>query len=265
MIFLKVDVRERDLISLIQAKSIHNKDITVSTETLPLGDVILSNGEKDLLIIERKSIKDLVSSIKDGRYSEQSYRLDGNPLHNHNIIYLIEGDIHKTLFNNVTSKQMIYSSLFSLNYCKGFSVIRTFSLEETATFLWNMAEYLGNPTKKGAYYSSSIKETISSPSDEDTGESISQNYASVVKSVKKENIKPDNIGEIMLSQIPGVSSTSAIAIMKHFKYIVNLIAELQEIGSECLKNVTYLNVKGDSKKLNKTCIANVTKYLLGEE
>jgi len=262
MIFLKVDVRERDLISLIQAKSTNNKDITVSTETLPLGDVILCNEEKDLLIIERKSIKDLVSSIKDGRYTEQSYRLDGYPIHNHNIVYLIEGDIHKTLFNNAASKQMIYSSLFSLNYCKGFSVIRTFSLEETATFLWNMAEYLGNPTKKGAYYSSSMKEIIS---DEETGESIPQNYASVVKSVKKENIRPDNIGEIMLSQIPGVSSTSAIAIMKHFKYIVNLIAELQEVGSECLKEVTYLNVKGDSKKLNKTCIANVAKYLLGEE
>ena len=35
----------------------------------------------------------LNSSIKDGRYVEQSHRLTGYNMHNHNIIYLIEGDL----------------------------------------------------------------------------------------------------------------------------------------------------------------------------
>lgn len=270
MIFLKLDAREIDLISLISAKE--HKDITVNIESLPLGDVILSDGISDLLIIERKSIKDLVSSIKDGRYTEQSYRLNGSPVHNHNIIYLIEGDITKTLFNNVTNKQMIYSSLFSLNYCKGFSVIRTISLEETSNFIWNMAEYLGKPNKKGAYYSSLLKQgsndtddTIGERGGEEGSHETNNSYASVVKSVKKENITLDNIGEIMLSQIPGVSSASAIAIMKQFKSILNLIADLQEQGQNCLHGITCVNIKGESKKLNKTCIANIIKYLLGED
>ena len=137
MIFLKIDTRERELISLINSKNKNKDSLVVEVETLSLGDAILSKDGQDLVMIERKSIKDLVSSIKDGRYSEQSYRLNGTSLHNHNIIYLIEGDITKTLLN----KQMIYSSLFSLNYCKGFSVIRTFSLDETASFILNMAEY----------------------------------------------------------------------------------------------------------------------------
>jgi len=184
---------------------------------------------------------------------------------------LIEGDVNKGHFPN---KQMIYSSLFSLNYCKGFSVVRTLSLDETAAFILYMAEYLGNPTKKGAYYSSpspqinkiddsSCKEE--SDPDPDPEPETTVNYASVVKSVKKENITPNNIGEIMLSQIPGVSAASAIAIMKHFKYFVNLVAELQEQGSACLNSVTLTNAKGAPRNLNKTCIANVAKYVLGED
>ena len=47
----------------------------------------LINLEKNLLIIERKSLADLESSIKDGRYENQSYRLDGLPVINHNIYY----------------------------------------------------------------------------------------------------------------------------------------------------------------------------------
>ena len=65
----------------------------------------------------------------------------------------------------------------------------------------------------------------------------------------------------MLGQIPGVSNNSAIAIMAQFKNLVNLIADLQEQGEECLKSVIGAN----NKRLNKTCIANVAKYLLCEE
>ena len=45
--------------------------------------------------------------------------------------------------------------------------------------------------------------------------------AEVVKKVKKENITPENIGEIILSQIPGVSShTSQIIMNKFGSYII---------------------------------------------
>ena len=86
--FIKVDSREKDLqakmsfyISSIPAF----RNLKVITESLPIGDVIITgNNNEDILIIERKTIVDLLSSIKDGRYEEQSYRLNGTPLHNHN-------------------------------------------------------------------------------------------------------------------------------------------------------------------------------------
>ena len=50
---------------------------------------------KLIILIERKSLNDLESSIKDGRYSEQSIRLNSSEIHNHNIYYLIEGNIQQ--------------------------------------------------------------------------------------------------------------------------------------------------------------------------
>jgi threonine dehydrogenase-like Zn-dependent dehydrogenase len=44
------------------------------------------------MIIERKTLADLLASIKDGRYEEQSHRLkyaSGFP--SHNVLYIIEG------------------------------------------------------------------------------------------------------------------------------------------------------------------------------
>jgi ERCC4-type nuclease len=137
--FIKIDYREHDLlinINLLIASNPNFKEIEIKTENLTLGDIIISNNEEDLLIIERKSICDLISSIKDGRYEEQSYRLDGLSHHKHNIIYLIEGDINK-FQNNSGDKIMVYSAILSLNYYKGFSVLRTLSIEETALFICN--------------------------------------------------------------------------------------------------------------------------------
>ena len=60
-------------------------------KSLPIGDVIISNDDREeKLIIERKTMRDLASSIRDNRYNEQSYRLDECQIHNHNISPLHE-------------------------------------------------------------------------------------------------------------------------------------------------------------------------------
>ena len=75
-------------------------------------------------------------------------------------------------------------------------------------------------------------------------------YVNVVKKVKKDNVTPDNIGEIMLSQIPRISSVSALALISHFKNITNLINEIQK-DSSCLEKVTYTTNKNQIKKIQK--------------
>lgn len=253
MFFVKIDARERELVPLIREKMGEAEHITIVVESLPLGDIIFCKDEQELLIIERKSVADLAASIKDGRYQEQSYRLDGTELHNHNIVYLIEGSMVRATFD----KSALYSSMFSLQYYKGFSVWRTFSIDETATILCNSIKYLAkSAATRTGYYVDKTTDESKTTSDKD--------YVNVVKTIKKDNVTPNNVGEIMLCQIPGISTHTALAIMEHFKCMVNLIADLQEHGALCLDKVELKNAKGASRKLNKTCVANLVKFLLQE-
>jgi len=276
---IKVDIREHDLLQkinyLVTSIPIFNS-LQVKSEVLPIGDIIIADDKDEKLIIERKSVNDLLSSIKDGRYEEQSYRLNGLNHHNHNIIYLIEGDVgyvNRFKSDNRIEKLTLYSAMFSLNYYKGFSVFRSFALEESATIICNMAYKLEKETgtSKKAFYQNInnpiidlIKETNEDNlilENNDVIECSEKDYVSVIKKVKKENITPDNIGEIMLCQIPGISSVTALAIMEKYKNLPNLIREL-EINNECLKDISNTNAKGQTRKINKTSIANIVKFLL---
>lgn len=277
---IKIDNREHELIRLckhfIETGPIY-KDVTIVVETLPIGDIILSKNGIENIIIERKSLGDLASSIKDGRYEEQSYRLNGLPHHNHNICYMIEGDINKlnssNFFKDRLDKTTLYSAIFSLNYFKGFSVLRSMNIEETALMICNMAYKLNKSSDKKPFYSNTNNYIISTLAQTNPESEINveinndhepidtkQNYCNVIKKVKKENITPENIGEIMLCQIPGISSTSAIAIMEKFKTIQNLVIQLND-NECCLKDISYINAKGQSRKINKTVISNILKYL----
>jgi hypothetical protein len=272
---VKVDVRESDLLQQINQLLVNApifKNIVVKSEVLPIGDIIIADDKEDKLIIERKSVSDLLASIKDGRYEEQSYRLNGSAYHNHNIVYLIEGDVNKVnrfkSDNALASEKLtLYSAMFSLNYYKGFSIFRSFSLGETATIICNMAYKLGKDESKKAFYQNN-NHVIQITNLEDTSDEISiqqdtseKEYVSVIKKVKKENITPENIGEIMLCQIPGISSVTALTIMEKYKTLPNLIKEL-EANNDCLKDISSINTKGQTRKINKTSISNIVKFLL---
>jgi ERCC4-type nuclease len=275
---IKVDTRESALLQQIhtQISLIPSfNSIQIKSETLPIGDIIINDGAEDKVIIERKSVNDLLSSIKDGRYEEQSYRLNGLSHHNHNIVYLIEGDLNKINYFktvNPAEKLTLYSAMFSLNYYKGFSVFRSFNMEETANIVCNMAYKIGKDLSKKPYYQNKTPiempinesgETALVTNDEESDEIqvTDKDYVGVIKKVKKDNITPDNIGEIMLCQIPGISSVTALAVMEKYKTIPNLIKEL-ETNNDCMKDLSYTNAKGQVRKINKTSIANIAKFLL---
>jgi hypothetical protein len=286
-------------------KTPHSKKIqlTITSKPLPIGDVIIKSiiknrnsenmemvtgTETEELIIERKSISDLLSSIKDGRYEEQSYRLNGSQMHNHNIIYLIEGSIltqsggqyhnkYSGKTNKGNDKFTAYSAIFSLNYYKGFSVIRTVSLEESALFICNCANKLrkGIMDKKRPYYTNILTNTTNTTNTNSTSTNNVKNiqinddqpttpqsshYSQVIKKIKKDNITPTNIGEIMLCQIPGISSITAVVIMNKFHTIENLIKNIKEQGDTCLKEITYTN-NDKTRKISKSSIENIIKFL----
>jgi ERCC4-type nuclease len=345
---MKIIIDEREITLYDKLLSLCSKtspQITIMKQVLPLGDIIVEfDNQTTAVIIERKSLSDLISSIRDGRYEEQSYRLiHSSDISRHNIIYIIEGIVNQL---QPYDRDLVYATMTSLNFYKGFSVIRTTSIQDTAEYIKTMAVKMQKNTnnKKFAWnhYDSKIKHVIdndilnshnsniqmnssytitsnividtdtcsshpvlshhanstgdlqaqvSEPSlvvtvpspvaivpPDNLGQraSISENkrlstsgsfstpppYCSVVKKVKKDNITPANIGEIVLCQIPGISSVSAVAIMKKFGTIRNLIDVVTK-DPNCMKDL-YTTSSVGNRKLGSNITANIKKYLIGD-
>ena len=87
----------------------------------------------------------------------------------------------------------------------------------------------------------------------------------VSKRIKKNNITPENIGEIILSQIPSISTATSKAIMqKCGGSFSSFIQHIQE-DKDYLKNVTYITSNGQSRHISKTSIQNILNYLCYEK
>ncbi len=248
---LLIDLREpQSIIKYINAlNSLSKEKLVIELKNLDIGDYILydEKEEKNIIIIERKSLSDLESSIKDGRYNEQSFRLSECPIHNHNIIYLIEGNIIN--HRNHNFKNTLYSSLFSLNYFKGFSVFNSVNNVETGEIIYNFASKLMREKLKPGFYCDLSNVWV----DKDK-----QLYTAAIKTSKKSYINEDNIMEIMIMQIPGISHQTSKTICNSYKTMNNLIKNL-ETHPNCLDS---LKLENSNRKINKTSIDNIKKYLL---
>ena len=255
-----VDNREKGLVKLLNAYKFMNEfeHINIQIEQLPIGDIIIKdrdNGE-ERVVFERKHVSDLASSIVDGRYKEQSFRLDGScPLANHNIIYIIEGSIVSLnpKFTKV-KPAAIYSAICSLQYFKGFSVMKTSNMEETCEYILRMADKIYREKSIHAYYAN--KGEISKP-EQTLQQPQTLEYCDVVKRIKKDNITPENIGVIMLSQVPGVSPAVGKVLLDGGN------KTLFEFVEECRENPAFLyeftyEQSGKTKKLTRTSIDHIS-------
>jgi ERCC4-type nuclease len=265
-----LDERETGLYSACTSLLSNNTNNSLlEKRVLDLGDIIIENEDNNiLLLIERKSLSDLLASIKDGRYEEQSHRLiHASKIPTHNIMYIIEG-----MFSQLRSpqdKKMILSAMTSLSFFKGFSVIRTCSITETAEFIINMADKIERDLKKGkkpAFMFSQVSKEEDSEKEEKenpTTTITTKKYCEVVKKVKKENITKENMGEIILCQIPGISSTTAIAIMKYVdNSLIKLLDILKTSPEELLQNVKLGEEGGKQRKIGKKNVENMQYFLL---
>lgn len=262
---LYIDNREpKNIINYLN--EINNNLLKIEVKSLDIGDYILYDEKKEenLIIIERKTLSDLESSIKDGRYNEQSFRLSSMLIPNHNIYYLIEGNIM-----NYKNNKILYSAITSLSYFKGFSVLNTINNIGTCDMIYSICSKIIKEEHKVPYYISNklkdyednkiitIKTDDTCNKEDDRLDNLDMNYCNVIKTSKKANITKENINEIMLMQIPNVSNQTAIAIVDKFKTIDNLINKLRE-NKECLNDIKM----SSNRKITKTSIKTIIEFLL---
>ncbi len=241
------DTRETKLLSCIHQP---NDTFLIKTENLDIGDIHLCQPDNTCIVIfERKSINDLAASIQDGRYKEQALRLSNYNIPNHHIIYIIEGDIDQYKTNSyskhkITSKTL-RSSIISILYTKGFSVLFTKNTQDTANWIIQFAEKIYKNGIKGYYNDNEPKQT---------------KYTEQIKMKKQGNITPDNIDQIMLSQIPGISIIIANALLDTFSTL-KLLTKTLEGNAKILNDFTYTTTQGKTRKLPKNVISNLFLYL----
>ena len=245
------DYREKSIynkLTKITSTNDKYKDISIKTENLSLGDFAFGN-----IIIERKTHQDLASSILDGRYKEQCFRLEEYRNENPNvkIIYFIEGNFDLFFNSHNIDKDKLISCIISFIYEKGFSVILTKHMNETCDFLIKFSHKYYNK-----YNICENNEIINNC-----------NLENLYKQQKKKNsqINKENIGIMMLCNVPNISLHLAIQLLEPFNNdIYNFIHEIRE-------NETYLNTikikgKGDkTRKLNKNIIECLKDYFSVKE
>lgn len=255
---------------------------TLEKARLVIGDATLrsDHDDDDIILFERKTLTDLAASIRDGRYKEQSFRMNQYcELANHNIIYIIEGDMakyaDKTPGSNPISKKALYSAMFSMLYLKGFSVFRTSNVRETADLILYFADkYDAVPAgeRKPFYRNKTTtnrhddQDEVKQEEEQDQQQPQQQSksgatYSSTFKHKERSSqIVPENIGEIMISAIPFVSSKTAAAIMSEYKTITKLIEAMQK-DRTCLNHI-YTSGPSGNRKISKLCVDNLFKFLI---
>jgi ERCC4-type nuclease len=229
MIHIDIDNREPTIIKEY-FNSIDNKKVITKLKNLEQGDFIIKDSNENiLLIIERKTISDLLSSVKDSRYIEQSERYSELDLPTSKIYYLIEGDYEKFDKTSIEFKT-IYSCIFSLSYKKEFSLLFTNNTFNTIVIIEQfLIRLLENK--------------------------LSSNYK--VNLVKKSSITPDNINTYMLNLVPGIGFKTAESILDNYNNSVEKLINELKINENCLDNL-----KVNSKKISKKIILNIKNYLI---
>jgi len=251
-----VDEREAALYELCINHENYAKDnFVLEKRVLQLGDILFTSDDESVtyLCIERKSFQDLLASIKDGRYTEQSYRLSNCYPNPHNVVYLLEG-----MLSTVKDKKTVISCIASLNYFKGFSVHRTVSMAETALYVLCMADKMSREFKKGnlPVQQASMQQVSTEQQVSTVVEAQSTDYCNVVKVSKKANITKENIGQLILMQIPGISSTIAIELMRPFKSFIDFVDHIRE-------NPEYLNtVTVKQRKIGSNIVKGILEFIL---
>ena len=236
---LVVDCREKKLISLLEEKSVPH-----TVEALPLGDICIKDREGTLVaMFERKTIQDLLSSISDGRYDEQSFRLQECGLDKRKIYYIIEGNIEAFVGkgSGLYSKSTVHSCLYSLTFVKGFSVLCSNSLKHTSELI---EKFLTKVTKEPP-------KSDNSPA----------SYVDSVKLSKKGNLTDEMVVVMMLAQIPKVSKGAAETVMSKYNYSIPALMEAFRENPECLSEISIPIANNKLRKLSKPCISNLKKYL----
>ncbi|KAG0057282.1 Crossover junction endonuclease mus81 [Gryganskiella cystojenkinii] len=245
-ICLVLDVREvrtqkdRDYIE----DEIGKAGIKVLRKPLDIGDVIWMacpndpqfDGPTEIVldyVLERKRMDDLVSSIKDGRYTEQKFRLRRSGLGH--VIYLVE--TYKQNEEYDVGAEALRTAMASSQVHEGFFLKRTNNTDQTINYLISVTNMLKKIHSKNTLYAIP-KSAVNRNNYLDLQDYLheqhpSRNYLTTYEGFCVLNGKSDSqvVSDVfikMLMTIRGISEEKAVEIAKTYGTPRALFSELDD-------------------------------------
>ncbi|KAJ3282993.1 Crossover junction endonuclease mus81 [Rhizoclosmatium sp. JEL0117] len=191
-------------------------------------------------ILERKTLDDLVASIKDGRFKEQKFRLSkcGLP----KIIYLLEE------VNTESAESFGYDGVFTAltqtQLENGFFVKKTTSAEDTLNYLISITQCLKQLYKDKSLVFDNKKQL------ETKGNTV---YSISYAEFQRRNMKTKNfmLGDVWIRQlmvIHGMSAEKACFFARTYKTSASFYKALSACANDTEREKLIVAASGDARK-----------------
>ena len=200
---LRIDNREPSALK----KALQSSGQKTELLNLPAGDFEFFDAASDttLLLIERKEVEDLCSSLTDGRFDEQKTKLAStvNTANPHPVAYLVEGD-----YKGHKKESAINTVVMTTRFRDGFFVLSSAGLQDTAAIVLRIAELYTRGKMKRLSEEELHQRFIASRSAHRSGGQFSKNEEWWV---------------VSLGQIPGIGPKAAKAIAGQYPTVRSLL------------------------------------------
>jgi crossover junction endonuclease MUS81 len=263
-----VDYREKYIKEFFTKNREYDKIVEI--RNLEIGDIIIEINDYPTILIERKTMKDLASSITDGRLREQKYRIASSTIPKNKIFYLIEGELDEKLYGRV-DKKTLQGSLINTMLRDDYKVYRTKDPRESVYFLVRLlSKIISDKHKLIKYnqesYTSEIQTTSIQPQIQESDQSEIQQpqiqqpqqpkmqYCETLSLSKKGNMTPQVFNQVIFLQIPGISTNIISEIQKEYPYARDLILKYESLEhnedrADLLSNIKISLKTGKTRKL----------------
>ena len=257
MLKIEIDYRETGLLDYFKDHPKSEIKKIVESKNLKIGDINIYFKDELILLIERKTMCDLASSIRDGRHREQKHRIIQSGLGKENIIFLIEGEITDMSYGKI-NRDILQGSIINTMFRDGFKVYRTSDINESCYFIERVLLKILKEKEKNI---TNLLDT-----ENNNLNNIKKDYTETVKLKKKENLTPLVFNKLIFLQIPGVSMMFVDSIFKKYKSVIDLLEEYQKIENKkdrenLLSNLELKTQSGKNRKLGKVISKRIYDYL----
>lgn len=256
-----IDYRERYFTQHLPQILKDEKDIICKSTNLQLGDFVLKRDNSPDIIIERKTITDLFSSLRDSRYREQKIRLLSHRNESNCIVvYILEGHIRGYASTYTASLERLANQLngviTSLTFRDGIYVWQVNKEIETLEMIHSLAKKLTNNNFP-------INNTIPIQKNNRCQDlEYAQTLTKPLSKNKRENLTSSVYYSHMLQQMPGVSANITKRIIQEYEKLSELMLALHANGPNTLADLKITLNSGKERRIGKVISNRIYDLLL---